>query len=287
MNWADNLTDNLNSTDNCLTCSQPTKSHVVLIAYDEDAGEMVSVESRAEADGFGAVCHGCYRDHDGDAEAVVRAYNEKLDGVLGTLGVSKKELAKNPDEVESRRYECTECGEVVPAADVDDHADGHGRDVDFDRLVADGGTSPDTDADQRGGPVAMQQIDVTKEPEDMTNPELRAKIAQKAGHKPPRTRLNKKIWNSLHAWFTGEFVIEPAKLKPGFPPRDDVVQPVAYHAKAAHPDESEDNALQEFYDDLTATDPADYPRDLLHDELQALLTAMDECGDQRDWLSKE
>lgn len=111
--------------DNCLVCSKPTKSHVVLIAYNEETADMEAVAARDDADGFGTVCHSCYRDADGDADTVVALYNERLDGVLDALGVDKEELSKRPDEVAGYEYECQTCGEVVPAADVPDHRDGH------------------------------------------------------------------------------------------------------------------------------------------------------------------
>ena len=110
---------------NCIVCSSPTRSHVVLLAYDSDSADMVGVESRPDADGFGAVCHGCYTDADGDADTVVALYNERLDTVLDALGVDKEELSQRPDEVAGYEYECGACDEVVPAADVPAHRDGH------------------------------------------------------------------------------------------------------------------------------------------------------------------
>lgn len=111
--------------DNCLVCGKNTRSHVVLIAYDEDEADMVAVSSMDDADGFGTVCHTCYSDADGDADTVVELYNERLDNVLNALGVDKEELSKRPDEVAGYEYECSACGEVVPAEDVPEHRDGH------------------------------------------------------------------------------------------------------------------------------------------------------------------
>lgn len=115
--------------DNCLVCGSPTRSHVVLIAYDADSADMVAVDSMDDADGFGTVCHTCYSDADGDADKVVALYNERLDNVLNALGVDKEELSQRPDEVAGYEYECGACGEVVPATDVPDHRDGHDEDA--------------------------------------------------------------------------------------------------------------------------------------------------------------
>lgn len=111
--------------DNCLVCSKVTRSHVVLIAYDDGSADMVAVESMDDADGFGTVCHTCYSDADGDADKVVELYNERLDDVLDALGVDKEELSQRPDEVAGYEYECGACGEVVPATDVPGHRDDH------------------------------------------------------------------------------------------------------------------------------------------------------------------
>jgi len=123
-NFADHLQSKA-EMDNCLVCSTPTRSHVVLIAYDGDSATMVAVNTMDDADGFGTVCHGCYCDADGDADTVVELYNERLDNVLDALGVDKEELSQRPDEVAGYEYECGACGEVVPAEDVPDHRDGH------------------------------------------------------------------------------------------------------------------------------------------------------------------
>lgn len=109
--------------DNCLVCSKPTKSHVVLIGYVD--GDMVAVESMDDADGFGAVCHTCYRDADGDADKVAALYNERLEAVLDAMGVDKETIAKNPDEVSGYEYECSACGDHVPSEDVVDHREQH------------------------------------------------------------------------------------------------------------------------------------------------------------------
>lgn len=111
--------------DNCLVCGSPTRSHVVLIAYDPDSGDMEAVGDMDDADGFGTVCHGCYQDADGDADRVVELYNARLDDVLDALGVDKEELTQRPDEVAGYEYECQACSEVVPAEDVPEHRDGH------------------------------------------------------------------------------------------------------------------------------------------------------------------
>lgn len=122
--FADHL-KNRTDMDNCLVCGSPTRSHVVLISHNENTGDMDAVEDTDAADGFGTVCHGCYRDADGDADTVVDLYNARLDDVLDALGVDKEELTQRPDEVAGYEYECGACGEVVPAEDVPDHRDGH------------------------------------------------------------------------------------------------------------------------------------------------------------------
>lgn len=123
--FADHLTNRVDGMDNCLVCSSPTRSHVVLITYNAETGDMEAVEDRDDADGFGTVCHGCYQDADGDADRVVELYNARLDDVLDALGVNKEELTERPDEVAGYEYECGTCGEVVPAEDVPDHRDSH------------------------------------------------------------------------------------------------------------------------------------------------------------------
>jgi len=126
--FADHLTSHADM-DNCLVCGKPTVSHLVLIAYDADSADMVAVDHKDAADGFGTVCHGCYSDADGDADTVVELYNERLDNVLTALGVDKEELSQRPDEVAGYEYECGACGEVVPATDVPGHRDGHDEDA--------------------------------------------------------------------------------------------------------------------------------------------------------------
>lgn len=123
--FADHLQSRVDGMDNCLVCSSPTRSHVALIRYDEEAGDMVAVDDVDDADGFGTVCHGCYSDADGDADRVVALYNERLNDVLSALGVEKEEIAERPDEVAGYEYECEACGEVVGATEVPDHRDTH------------------------------------------------------------------------------------------------------------------------------------------------------------------
>lgn len=117
--------------DNCLVCSKGTRSHLVLIRYDEESGDMVAVDDRDDADGYGTVCHSCYRDHDGDADAVVASYNERLEAILDALGIDKQEVAERPDEVAGYRYGCTTCGDHMDATEVPGHQADHDEDVGF------------------------------------------------------------------------------------------------------------------------------------------------------------
>lgn len=123
--FADHMSSRMDDMDNCLVCSSPTRSHLILIAYNDETGDMEAVDTLEDADGFGTVCHGCYQDADGDAEVVMDTYNAKLDEILEVVGVSKERLAQDPDEVDGWEYACSACGETVAAADVVEHRDEH------------------------------------------------------------------------------------------------------------------------------------------------------------------
>lgn len=125
--------------DNCLVCQSPTRSHIVLLTFDPETGNMVAVDELDDADGFGTCCHGCYETADGDADAVAQQYNERLDAVLEYVGVDKEQLAKDPEAAAGYTYECDECGEHVTAAEITDHQGEHdGPDVGFSRIDNEG-----------------------------------------------------------------------------------------------------------------------------------------------------
>jgi hypothetical protein len=134
--FADEHTRKLDDMDGCLVCGRPTKSHVALIAYDDDTGAMVASESVEKADGFGTVCHGCYVDCDGDADLAAARYNDRLEPVLEALGITPEELAREPDRVEQYRYRCEQCDIEMDADTAASHNQNRHTDetVEFERI---------------------------------------------------------------------------------------------------------------------------------------------------------
>jgi hypothetical protein len=127
------------------------------------------------------------------------------------------------------------------------------------------------------------------------NRELRAKIARKAAHRPPEHGLNKAILNSVHAWLTGEFYVQPGFLKPGYPPKPELLEAVldeAIRAYDSHPTDPEDEsdrldhpvtALLDKRDEVAELDDTEPPQSLTKTELRQLLNAMSTSSDQRAW----
>lgn len=97
--FADHLQSRVDM-DNCLVCQSPTRSHVLLLAYEPDSDSMVAVDHKDDADGFGPVCHGCYTDADGDAEKVARLYDARLDELLDAVDATKEQLANDPESID-------------------------------------------------------------------------------------------------------------------------------------------------------------------------------------------
>lgn len=94
--WADKFTGRLFSLEGCVICDKPTQSHLLLLVYDAemDAIEALDPDGHvaplATADAYGTVCHSCYTDADGDADAVAAAYDERLDELLSSADTTAK-----------------------------------------------------------------------------------------------------------------------------------------------------------------------------------------------------
>lgn len=136
---ADDFADELRSSaelDNCLGCSTPTRSHVVLVAFLND--EPVPVSDEDDAEGFGTVCHTCFEAHDGSAKSVLTEYRDHLDRILAAVDadLSRLQVARKPAHVRDITFECGTCGHIVPISQVDDHLDEHDDDPDL-AVVAD------------------------------------------------------------------------------------------------------------------------------------------------------
>ena len=158
----------------------------------------------------------------------------------------------------------------------------------------------DEQAAEDGGPeyrdADTRTLDMSKATADMTNAELRAKLAQRTGHRPPRHGVTKPMLNSLHAWFTGEFYLKPASLKPGVPPKRELLEQVVRDAIAAyenHPTDPDDDradhpadALLDYLDDVQATPDHQTARAMNKSELQQFVAAMDTNEDRRGWTGK-
>ena len=138
------------------------------------------------------------------------------------------------------------------------------------------------------------ELDLSKSVGDMTNAELRAKIAQRTGHRPPRHAVTKPMLNSLHAWFTGGYFVKPAQLKPGFPPKRELLEQVVLDAVAAyenHPTDPDDDdradhpadALLDYLDVVKDTPDHQTARAMNKSELHQFVNAMDTSGDNRAW----
>lgn len=132
----------------------------------------------------------------------------------------------------------------------------------------------------------MTMLELDKPVDELTNEEIRGRIARKTGHRPPRNNLNKKILNSVHAWFHGDFYVKPARLKPGVPPKSELVAAVVIAAQNElyDPDDdgdATDGPLGDYEADLNTTDGP--PRAMNKDELKALFRAMESREDQRHW----
>lgn len=151
--------------------------------------------------------------------------------------------------------------------------------------------------------MSTESLETDKPLDEQTNRELRAKVAARTGHRPPKVQLNKEVLNSLHAWFTGEFYVKPAMLKPGVPPKSEllnevvmkacnayenhpIVDPEGVHGRdAGDTDAYEDHpakALVDYFDEVAADDQ---PRPMNKAELRQLINAMDTADDQREWTA--
>lgn len=157
---------------------------------------------------------------------------------------------------------------------------------------------PETDDDEQEPEYRKSRsspaLDTSKSLDDMTNAELRGKVASRAAHLPPEHALTKPIWNSVHAWLTGSFYVKPAMLKPGVPPKAELVEAAVHEAVAAyenHPTDPDDEdrpdhpvpALLDYRDHVAGLDDDEPPRAMVKAELRQLLNAMSTTGDQRQW----
>lgn len=98
--FADQYLDRLTEMEECITCTKPTQSHLILLEYNPeeeriealDPGEVVG-ELHA-ADAFGLVCHECYEQYDGDAEAVAAEYDSRLEEIAEAVDRQKQDIMK-------------------------------------------------------------------------------------------------------------------------------------------------------------------------------------------------
>lgn len=98
MTWRDDLTSR-GGMEACLICSSPTRSHVVLIEYDEEAEEFRSTDDLEETAAAAKVCHNCYESVDSDAECLIAEYIGYLRGVCEAADVDVVEFVREPEEV--------------------------------------------------------------------------------------------------------------------------------------------------------------------------------------------
>lgn len=99
MTWRDDLASN-GGMESCLVCSSPTRSHVVLIEYDDEAEDLAVTEDLDEADAGGKVCHSCYETVDGDAERLVAEYAGYLRGLVDAAGIELETLVRSPEDLD-------------------------------------------------------------------------------------------------------------------------------------------------------------------------------------------
>lgn len=74
MTFYDQITSRL-GTESCFRCEKPTQSHALLIAFDTDREEFVTVDNPDDADTVRSLCHTCYVDLDGDPERAAAVYD--------------------------------------------------------------------------------------------------------------------------------------------------------------------------------------------------------------------
>lgn len=96
--WADQYASEV-SNDSCIACQKPTQSHAVLMDYDEEIDELYPVSELDNALVPGRVCHTCYREHDGVAEAVVAEYQQRLRALCEQMGTTLREFVLEPENV--------------------------------------------------------------------------------------------------------------------------------------------------------------------------------------------
>lgn len=95
--WFDDLARN-RDVEGCIVCEKPTKSHVLLLAYDVEADELRAAESQENAVAIGHVCHDDYTRLDGDAESMVAEYEEELRALCAEWDVTLRELVEEPEK---------------------------------------------------------------------------------------------------------------------------------------------------------------------------------------------
>lgn len=94
MGFDDALTGQIGQ-EACALCEKPTSSHAILLDYDEDEKRFVTVNTEDDAVTANArdramtvrtVCHSCYEEYDGDAEAVAEAYTKRIEDMAQKIG---------------------------------------------------------------------------------------------------------------------------------------------------------------------------------------------------------
>lgn len=88
------------SMQSCILCSSTTRSHALLLDYDDAHDRLRPTTSVEDATAPAAVCHTCYERVGGDAELVVREYESWLRDLCRENDVELRDLVETPGEVD-------------------------------------------------------------------------------------------------------------------------------------------------------------------------------------------
>lgn len=97
--WRDDVASDLGVAA-CLLCQKPTRSHVVVIEWLDERETFEPTTQLDDADALAPVCHGCYRDVDGDAARAVDRYESYLRGLCEANDVDVATVVDDPESVE-------------------------------------------------------------------------------------------------------------------------------------------------------------------------------------------
>lgn len=120
---------------------------------------------------------------------------------------------------------------------------------------------------------------------EMTNAEKRLEIHRRLGYNDRvDDALSKPVLNSLLGYLTGSFGCFPRLVDDldRSPTKVDVQESVAVAVAEAAPEEWVSETMEGWTSDLDHTGF----REFNSDEYEAILTAMDETGDQREWAGE-